>query len=75
MQAAGSSLLAQVAHFLVLDALQQAGLTAAAHVQIFPLATGMALTGAYLTSAASRPCPEAARCASCLLYTSPSPRD
>lgn len=64
VQAAGSSLLARVTHFLVLDALRLAGLAEAAAVQVFPLATGMAMTSAFLACAALRPDPAAARSAS-----------
>lgn len=64
VQAAGSSLLARICHFLVLDALHAAGLAQLAALQVFPLATGMALTCAFLACAALRPEPLAARRAS-----------
>jgi O-phosphoseryl-tRNA(Sec) selenium transferase, SepSecS len=62
VQAAGSSLLARICHFLVRDALCLAGLTEVAEVQVFPLATGMAMTTAFLACAALRGA-GAARCA------------
>lgn len=65
MQAAGSSLLAKIAHFLVLDALKMAGLTKFSSVQIFPLATGMTMTCAFLACAAIRQEPSKARHALC----------
>jgi O-phosphoseryl-tRNA(Sec) selenium transferase, SepSecS len=69
-QAAGSSLLAKICHFLALDALRAAGLPDAAAVQVFPLATGMAMTAAFLACAAARPEPASARCAARGLSTS-----
>jgi hypothetical protein len=62
VQAAGSSLLAKIAHFLVLDALKIAGLSELSAVQIFPLATGMTMTSAFLACAATRKEPSKARC-------------
>ena len=61
LQAAGSTLLARICHFLVLDALHTAGLSELSAVQVYPLATGMALTCAFLACAATRPVPAEAR--------------
>lgn len=55
-------MLAKMTHFLALDALRVAGLAEAAAVQVFPLATGMAMTSAFLACAALRPDPAVARC-------------
>jgi hypothetical protein len=54
VQAAGSSLLTRICHFLVVDALHEAGLHEVASVQVFPLATGMAMTTAFLACASAR---------------------
>jgi O-phospho-L-seryl-tRNASec:L-selenocysteinyl-tRNA synthase len=54
-QAAGSSLLARITHCLVRSALHEAGLRDVDAVQVFPVATGMALTLAYLACAATKP--------------------
>jgi O-phospho-L-seryl-tRNASec:L-selenocysteinyl-tRNA synthase len=43
-KASGSSLLAKITHYLVADALGQAGLLDLGAVTVLPLATGMALT-------------------------------
>jgi hypothetical protein len=61
LQAAGSSLLTRIAHCLVLHALRLAGMKEITQVQVFPVATGMTMTLAFLACAARRP---AAKCVS-----------
>eukprot|EP00892_Ulva_mutabilis_P011574 jgi/Ulvmu1/878/UM100_0031.1 len=54
-KAAGSSLMTRITHCLLQHALGLAGLRTVAAVQVYPVATGMTLTLAYLACAARRP--------------------
>ena len=55
LQAAGSSLLARISHCLLLHALRLAGMPEMVAVQVFPVATGMTMTLAFLACAGKRP--------------------